>query len=162
VEMLLALGHADGLQPVFALLEAGLVYPLLAGCAGAQGERRGVSPPVKSAAVGRIKSFEQWLGFAGTTGLMVFSPPQVAARAVGGPPGGRARRRLPGNGAGGAGGRGPRGRGGITGGGAAGGVGGGAGRRPGVVVGRAAAAAVVEPAGRVARRRGPGGQPLPV
>src|SRR5690242_10038800 len=34
VEMLLALGHADGLQPVFALLEAGLVYPLLAECAG--------------------------------------------------------------------------------------------------------------------------------
>src|SRR6516164_8293520 len=34
VEMALALGHADGLKPVFALLEAGLLFPTLGAEAG--------------------------------------------------------------------------------------------------------------------------------
>ena len=49
--MLMALGCPDGLQPVFALLEAGLLYPRLPTTA----ETGGV----------RIKTFEQWLAFPG-------------------------------------------------------------------------------------------------
>jgi hypothetical protein len=65
VEFLIALGHPDGLQPVFALLEAGLLYPVLPSPAD------------------RVKTFEQWLAFPGPAGLQVFAHPQVAARAVG-------------------------------------------------------------------------------
>jgi hypothetical protein len=65
VEFVLALGHPDGLQPVFALLEAGLLYPVLRSPAD------------------RVKTFEQWLAFPGSTGLQVFTHPQIAARAVG-------------------------------------------------------------------------------
>ncbi len=67
VEMLLALGCPDGLQPVFALLQAGLLFPRLPEEAGA----------------GRIKTFEQWLAFPGAIGLAVFTPPLIASRAVG-------------------------------------------------------------------------------
>jgi hypothetical protein len=67
VEMLLALGCPDGLQPVFALLQAGLLFPRLP---------EGGRPP-------RIKSFEQWLGFPGASGLSVFTAPLIASRAVG-------------------------------------------------------------------------------
>ena len=67
VEMMLALGCTDGLQPVFALLEAGLLYPRL---------------PSDGAKV-RIKTFEQWLAFPGATGLAVFTLPLIASRAVG-------------------------------------------------------------------------------
>ncbi len=68
VEMLLALGCPDGLQPVFALLQAGLLFPRL---------------PEDAGAMRRIKSFEQWLAFPTGTGLAVFTPPRIAARAVG-------------------------------------------------------------------------------
>jgi hypothetical protein len=74
VELALALGHEDGLKPVFALLEAGLLFPTLGGEPG--GPSRGDQPP-------RIKTFEQWLGFPGVGGLTVFAPPLVALRAVG-------------------------------------------------------------------------------
>ena len=67
IEMLLALGCPDGLQPVFALLQAGLLFPRLPDEAGAM----------------RIKTFEQWLAFPGATGLAVFTPPLIASRAVG-------------------------------------------------------------------------------
>lgn len=75
VELTIALGHGDGLQPVLELLEAGLLYPSLH-CAG---EKLGVNgAPGK-----KIKSFEQWMGAPGPTGLLVFVPPQIAARALG-------------------------------------------------------------------------------
>src|SRR4051794_31141657 len=63
--MLMALGHADGLRPAFALLEAGLLCPYLGG-GGARGA-----------------GFEQWLAPPGGAGLEVFAPPLAAARAVG-------------------------------------------------------------------------------
>ena len=66
IEMLVALGSSDGLQPVFALLQAGLVFPRL-----------------PEGATARIKTFEQWLAFPGATGLAVFTPPLIASRAVG-------------------------------------------------------------------------------
>jgi hypothetical protein len=72
LEMLAALGHAEGVQPVFALFEAGLLYPELG--------------PEGSAALsraGRLESFEQWLGESGVTGYSVFAHPQVTARALG-------------------------------------------------------------------------------
>src|SRR5262245_19735513 len=47
VEMLMALGHADGLQPIRETLEAGLLHPEL---------QTGSS---------KIKSFEQWLTHSG-------------------------------------------------------------------------------------------------
>jgi hypothetical protein len=65
VELGLALGHADGLRPVFALLEAGLLFPVLPEAA----------PP--------LASFEQWVGLAGSAGLTVFAHPLVASRARG-------------------------------------------------------------------------------
>src|SRR5436305_13029776 len=49
VELAIALGHADGLKPVLALLEAGLLYP---------------------DGAGTIKSFEQWLVAGAGTDLI--------------------------------------------------------------------------------------------
>jgi hypothetical protein len=72
VEMMMALGAADGLAPVFHLLEAGLLFPLFEP-PGPEGLRPGQ----------RIVTFEHWLGMAEAAGLFVFSPAQVAARAVG-------------------------------------------------------------------------------
>jgi hypothetical protein len=69
VELLLALGQEDGLKPVFHLLEAGLLFPVL-GC--------WEGPPA-----GRVKNFEQWLAFPGPTGLRVFTTPLIASRALG-------------------------------------------------------------------------------
>ncbi|HZY87880.1 MAG TPA: helicase-associated domain-containing protein [Gemmataceae bacterium] len=69
VELLLALGQEDGLKPVFHLLEAGLLFPVL----GRWGE----------APAGRVKNFEQWLAFPGPTGLLVFTTPLIASRALG-------------------------------------------------------------------------------
>ncbi len=68
IEMLIALGSEDGLQPVFALLNAGLLYPRL--------------PETKGAGV-RIKTFEQWLAFPGASGLTAFTSPLIASRAIG-------------------------------------------------------------------------------
>jgi hypothetical protein len=70
VEMACALGAEDGLRPVFDLLEGGLLYP-------AGGSER--TPE----ALPRLRSFEQWLGQAGTGGLRVFTLPALAARALG-------------------------------------------------------------------------------
>lgn len=64
VEMLMALGRADGLPPVLALCEAGLLFPDL------------------PESVAKLKSFEQWLGQAGSTGLAAFAPPLVTGRAL--------------------------------------------------------------------------------
>src|SRR5262249_9644863 len=60
LEMLAALGHAEGMTPVFALLEAGLLYPDLPGAAA-------------NAAPLRLKSFEEWLGQSSATGYFVFA-----------------------------------------------------------------------------------------
>jgi hypothetical protein len=65
LELLAALGHTEGPRPIFALLEAGLLYPDL--------------PPE----ITRLRTFEQWLGQAAATGFRVFAHPQVAARARG-------------------------------------------------------------------------------
>jgi hypothetical protein len=77
VEMMIALGHPDGLKPAFDLLSAGLLYPYFNPPPGGRGQettpRRGV----------RVQTFEQWLGFAGPTGLTVFTLPLIAGRAVG-------------------------------------------------------------------------------
>jgi hypothetical protein len=65
LELLAALGHAEGPAPIFTLLEYGLLYPEL------------------PAGAGRLASFEQWLGQASAVAFTVFSPPQVAGRALG-------------------------------------------------------------------------------
>jgi hypothetical protein len=75
VELAIALGHSDGLQPVLALLEAGLLYPRLDAHVSSTG--RNGTPSRK------IKSFEQWMASPGPAGLLVFSPPQIASRAIG-------------------------------------------------------------------------------
>ncbi|HEY7425551.1 MAG TPA: helicase-associated domain-containing protein [Gemmataceae bacterium] len=75
VELAIALGHGDGLQPVLELLGAGLLYPRLHDEKEIAG--RNGSPARK------IKSFEQWLAAPGPAGLLVFAPPQIAARALG-------------------------------------------------------------------------------
>src|SRR5262249_53000257 len=61
LELLAALGHAEGLRPVFTLLGAGLLYPVL------------------DTAEGRVAFFEQWLHQAAVTGYAVFAPPTVTA-----------------------------------------------------------------------------------
>jgi len=80
IEMLMVLGHADGLKPLFTLLEAGLLYPRLA--AAFQPEDRRDKPGGSPA---RLKTFEQWLAYPGPSGLTVFTHPQIAERAVGEP-----------------------------------------------------------------------------
>jgi hypothetical protein len=74
VEMALALGHSDGLKPIFALLEAGMLFPTPGPDLG--GAANTASAP-------RVKTFEQWLGFPGPGGLTVFAPPIIASRAIG-------------------------------------------------------------------------------
>ncbi len=69
VEMILALGHPDGLRPIFALFEAGLLFPR-------------VTALQQSGQASKIRSFEQWLALPGG-GLQVFTHPQIAVRAVG-------------------------------------------------------------------------------
>jgi hypothetical protein len=77
VEMLVALGHADGLQPVLLLLETGLLYPDLSPATAVPPSRNGTPP------ASRLKSFEQWV----TQGPapVVFALPQVSERALGEP-----------------------------------------------------------------------------
>jgi hypothetical protein len=65
IELVMALGHSDGLPPILGLFESGLLYPCLPD--GLQ----------------RLKKFEQWLGQAGSTGLKVFAHPLVTDRALG-------------------------------------------------------------------------------
>jgi hypothetical protein len=76
VELAVALGQTDGLPPLLALLESGILYPYLE-------EMPPSSPGPTSAAPRKIKSFQQWLTTAGPAGLYVFVQPLVAARAVG-------------------------------------------------------------------------------
>jgi hypothetical protein len=71
LELLAALGHAEGVQPALELLEDGLLYPELA-----EGEERDTSRS-------RLKNIEQWLGHAGAVGYTVFAHPDVTARALG-------------------------------------------------------------------------------
>src|SRR5262249_20748140 len=73
--MLMTLGHPDGLRPALSLLESGLLFP-------------DFPPPADGAARSRrskLKSFEQWLAFPGTTAVPVFAHPRAAERALGGP-----------------------------------------------------------------------------
>jgi hypothetical protein len=78
VEMLMTLGHADGLKPVLGLLEAGLAYPLL------EPEPGSPAPSPAPATIGTLASFEQWLAAAGpTNGLRIFTHPLIASRALG-------------------------------------------------------------------------------
>jgi hypothetical protein len=65
VELAVALGQADGLRPIFDLLSGGLLFP----------------DPGPTGA--KVKSFEQWLAYPSGTGLTVFTPPLIAARAIG-------------------------------------------------------------------------------
>jgi hypothetical protein len=65
LELLAVLGHAEGVQPVLNLFQAGLLYPDLP----AEGPR--------------LKNFEQWLGQASATQFGVFTHPGIMARALG-------------------------------------------------------------------------------
>lgn len=65
LEMLAALGHAEGPRPALTLFEQGLLFP----------ELPDGTP--------KLRSFEQWLGQAGATGFAVFAHPAVVARALG-------------------------------------------------------------------------------
>jgi hypothetical protein len=75
VEMLVALGGADGLRPVLTLLETGLIYPDLGPSSIAPQSRNGAPPGP------RLKNFEQWL--TQEPAPRVFALPQVAERALG-------------------------------------------------------------------------------
>jgi hypothetical protein len=77
LELLAALGHAEGPQPVLHLFEAGLLYPDLLAPVSARAAEPGARPS------GRLRSFEQWLGQARDTGFTLFAHPQVTARALG-------------------------------------------------------------------------------
>jgi hypothetical protein len=65
LEMLAMLGHAEGVQPILNLFQAGLLYPEIAH-----------DGP-------RLKNFEQWLGQASATQFGVFTHPDIMARALG-------------------------------------------------------------------------------
>jgi hypothetical protein len=78
VEVVTALGGADGLQSVFQLFEAGLLYPDLQPVPCRE-NRSGSRPPP---ATRRLRSFEQWLGQASATGFSVFTHPGVLERAL--------------------------------------------------------------------------------
>src|SRR5262245_40907564 len=77
VEMLVTLGHADGLGPIRGLLEAGLLHPELRLPEVDESAGRG-----KKAAA-RFKSFDQWLSATSDIGPSVFAHPAITARAVG-------------------------------------------------------------------------------
>ena len=66
VELSMALGQPDGLKPIFALLEAGLLFP----------EAMTLVP---------CRSFELWLGAFVTGERSVFTHPAIAVRALGEP-----------------------------------------------------------------------------
>jgi hypothetical protein len=74
VEMLVAIGHADGLAPVVELLQTGLLIPLLGG-PSLDGE-----PAVVR---GRVSTFEQWLATGNLTPRQVLASPLAITRAVG-------------------------------------------------------------------------------
>lgn len=72
VELSVALGQADGLEPVRNLLQAGLLFPDLRPSLAENGRKK---PAV------RIKSVEQW--FSGDTAPAVFAHPAISERALG-------------------------------------------------------------------------------
>jgi hypothetical protein len=80
VELALALGATDGLKPLFALFEAGFLYPLWSG----KGDRtRDFRGPVPFSGPNReIHSFKAWVAQS-AGGSWVFTPPLVAERARG-------------------------------------------------------------------------------
>jgi hypothetical protein len=65
IEMLAVLEHGADTRPVLALLETGLLYPVL--------------PDT----VTRLRDFEHWLTLGGANGPEVFAPPEITARAIG-------------------------------------------------------------------------------
>jgi hypothetical protein len=72
LEVLAALGNEDGLAPIFALFEAGLLYP----------DVRDLGDPLDRVEGRRLRSFEHWLGQGSAAGACVFAHPDVLARAV--------------------------------------------------------------------------------
>ncbi len=72
VELLVALGHPDGLAPVVHLLQAGLLHPDLKLSEGANG----VLPPPAA----RLRDFDQWLGQGSGMRPTVFAHPLITAR----------------------------------------------------------------------------------
>jgi len=79
VELLGALGHPDGLQPIFALLEAGLLYPELV----VSDKSKTTHHSLLTTHQPLLESFEQWLGRGSAAGLTLFALPQVMHRALG-------------------------------------------------------------------------------
>lgn len=72
VELVMALGHDDGLQPLRDLVNAGLLYP--------------TSPLIvasQEAPIPRLRGFDQWLAGGQAEALLLFAYPLVAARAIG-------------------------------------------------------------------------------
>ncbi|HLN29977.1 MAG TPA: hypothetical protein VK395_19705 [Gemmataceae bacterium] len=79
LELLTALGHSQGPQPVLTLFEIGLLFPDLLG----REVRQGADAAAKATAgQASLKTFEQWLGQAGGSGFVVFAHPNVMARAL--------------------------------------------------------------------------------
>src|SRR5947209_6484262 len=78
LEILAALGCAEGPQTVFRLFEAGLLFPDLLRLAPAMP----LNGPAKSASP-RLRSFEQWLGQASASAFAVFAHPDVMRRVRG-------------------------------------------------------------------------------
>jgi len=74
VEMLIALGHSDGLAPILDVLQRGLLVPEMPPWTPATD-----SPPVRL----RLKSFETWLGRSQPTPQRVIASPLATARALG-------------------------------------------------------------------------------
>lgn len=66
IELVTALGHAEGTKPIFDLFEAGLLYPELPAADG----------------MPKLQSFEGWLGQNGGAGYPVFAHPAITARAL--------------------------------------------------------------------------------
>src|SRR5262249_45350835 len=71
VELLFCPGLAVDLSPVFTLLEEGLLSPAV------------VDPNAPEVPGPRVKTFQQWLGFPGPGGLVLFTTPLIASRALG-------------------------------------------------------------------------------
>src|SRR5438105_10125485 len=72
LELLAALGCAEGPQTVFRLFEAGLLCPDLLCLSGAGG-----SNGVVKSTMPRLRNFEQWIGQASASAFMVFAHPAV-------------------------------------------------------------------------------------
>src|SRR5207244_1678722 len=96
LELLAALGFGEGPQLVFALFEAGLLYPDLLANGKGSGPLVSTSrlPGRTSLSVGparlagptvsRLRSFEQWLAQGAATEFMTFAHPNVLGRALAG------------------------------------------------------------------------------